>query len=392
MRPKRRLLLLGLLFVLGAAGCGESEQSFEITEVRDLEKAQAEAPEDLTPAQRYGYRMRSGTGGDPHGAGGHGAAGHGGAGHGDQPQFGWKTPEGWEEKSLGTSSMRKGSWGVAGEAQTDCSLTVLQGSGGGLAANVNRWRGEMGLDPMEPNDVMKLPTRELLGRKATYINLTGTFSGGRSGAGPLENARMLGLVLALPQAALFLKFTGPAGVIEAQQGAFEALSDSITFGPFNQKGAGEGDAPKRKPSRGFTWDAPKGWNEQPAKMMRIVTFVMDDDAAAWCNASRLGGPAGGVEMNINRWRGEMGHRDALDAAGIAKLKAIEMLGGKGTLIDVEGDFSGTGGIPQSGARMLGVVCPRENDVVFVKMVGPVATVAKHYDAFVAFCRSLEEAR
>lgn len=383
----RRLLpiLISGLAPLALGGCGEDTEVHTITDVRTREKPRFDVPQGITPAQRYGYTRR----------------GERPDGHQKQPAMGfsWTTPEGWSEKPLAPGGMRKGSWTIESAPEADCSLVVLGGTGGGLLGNVNRWREQMGLPEIDQAAADALPRRTLLERESVYVDLKGAYGGGMGGGGAIAEARMLGLIIALPQSMLFLKFTGPADVVGANQAAFEALADSITFGAKPSEGGSAGPAPEddtsappERTASEFVWVAPEGWEVQPARMMRIVTLVPTDIPTAWCYASRLGGTAGGLAMNINRWRGEMGHRDALDAAGIAKLKTIDMLGGKGTLIDVEGDFSGTGGIPQSGARMLGVVCPRENDVVFVKMVGPVATVAKHYDAFVAFCRSLEEAR
>ena len=387
MRRLGPTLTLGLLLGL-LAGCGEDAPQ-TITDVRTRDTVRREVPPGMTPARRYGFRRQ-----------GAGAAGQDGM----VQQFGWTTPAGWTEKSRTPGSMRKGSWSIDGEPRTDCSLIALGGSGGGLAANVNRWRGEMGLEPLDDTAIAQLPRRTLLGREAVYLNLAGTFSGGMGGSGPIQDARMLGVILALPQAMIFIKLTGPAAVVEANQGAFEALADSITFGavPGHAHGASGGQTPPAqgapakgpaasKPS-GFVWATPDGWEQQPARMMRIVTFVPTDAPTAWCYASRLGGSAGGLAMNVNRWRGEMGITAPLDDAGIAALETIDVLGAKATLLDVTGDFAGTGGPPQKGARMLGIVCPRASDVVFVKMVGPPEAVAKHYDAFLAFCRSLQEDR
>lgn len=404
MRRLGSILSLGLIPALLAA-CGGSDETHVISDVRERDSVRREVPEGLSAAQRYGYRPRNQP---PPGHGG----GHGHAGSTAQ-QFGWETPAGWTEKPRNPGSIRKGSWTIDGASDTDCSLVALGGTGGGLLANVNRWRGEMGLEEIDEATLATLPHRELLGRKATYVNITGTYSGGMGGGGPVENARMLGLVLSLPQATLFLKLTGPAAVVEANQGAFEALADSITFGPKppppgdgdgdgGDDAAGDGDTPAGPPpmrdgpasasSGRFVWATPDGWEQQPARMMRIVTFVPLDAPAAWCYASRLGGTAGGLTMNIDRWRGEMGKTEPLGDEGVAKLPTIEMLGTQATLLDVEGDFAGTGGPPQKGARMLGVVCPRERDMIFVKMVGPPDVVEKHRKAFLAFCASLREDR
>ncbi|MGA0029625.1 MAG: hypothetical protein ACO3IG_06630, partial [Opitutales bacterium] len=62
----------------------------------------------------------------------------------DAPKWG-KLPTGW---SVGPeNAMRKATWIVAGPDGTkaEVAVTVFPGSVGGLTANVNRWRGQIGL-------------------------------------------------------------------------------------------------------------------------------------------------------------------------------------------------------------------------------------------------------
>jgi hypothetical protein len=63
-------------------------------------------------------------------------------------------PEGW---TIGPpNAMRKGSWTIAGPNGTKAELavTVFPGNVGGLTANVNRWRGQLGLPPATEADIL----------------------------------------------------------------------------------------------------------------------------------------------------------------------------------------------------------------------------------------------
>jgi len=63
-------------------------------------------------------------------------------------------PEGW---TVGPpNAMRKGSWTIAGPNGTKAELavTVFPGNVGGLTANVNRWRGQLGLPPAAEADIL----------------------------------------------------------------------------------------------------------------------------------------------------------------------------------------------------------------------------------------------
>ena len=66
--------------------------------------------------------------------------------------FSWNVPESWDEKNK--SSMRLASFSasyVGGLA--DISITSFSGQGGGILANVNRWRRQLGLNPSSLNQI-----------------------------------------------------------------------------------------------------------------------------------------------------------------------------------------------------------------------------------------------
>jgi hypothetical protein len=63
-------------------------------------------------------------------------------------------PAGW---TVGpANAMRKGSWTLAGPNGTkaEVAVTVFPGNVGGLTANVNRWRGQIGLPPAGAADIL----------------------------------------------------------------------------------------------------------------------------------------------------------------------------------------------------------------------------------------------
>jgi len=70
----------------------------------------------------------------------------------DAPKWA-KLPAGW---SVGPeNSMRKATWIVSGpnDSKAEIAVTVFPGSVGGLTANVNRWRGQIGLPPASPDEI-----------------------------------------------------------------------------------------------------------------------------------------------------------------------------------------------------------------------------------------------
>jgi hypothetical protein len=70
----------------------------------------------------------------------------------DAPKWA-KLPAGW---SVGPeNSMRKATWIVAGPngSKAEIAVTVFPGSVGGLTANVNRWRGQIGLPSASSDEI-----------------------------------------------------------------------------------------------------------------------------------------------------------------------------------------------------------------------------------------------
>jgi len=80
----------------------------------------------------------------------------------DAPKWA-KLPAGW---SVGPeNSMRKATWIVTGPngSKAEIAVTVFPGSVGGLTANVNRWRGQIGLPPASPDEIADSAQRVKVG-------------------------------------------------------------------------------------------------------------------------------------------------------------------------------------------------------------------------------------
>jgi hypothetical protein len=274
----------------------------------------------------------------------------------------------------------------AGDPEAACYLSILPGGGGGLLENVNRWRKQFGAEPLEPTAVEALPTRPLLGRDATQVEVAGTFTGMGNSA-PRAGFQLIGLLFSEPAGSLFLKFTGPAGLVALERERFFAFADSLRL--FEQHGASSPavDAPPPAATR-LTWTAPPGWSEAPPRAMREVSFTLG--GAGECYVTRLLGNAGGLRGNLDRWRGQIG-REALDEAGFAALARVLVLGQEVPVLEEEGTFSGMNGVPQPDQGLLAVACIREGDSLFVKLTGPAELVRAERESFLAFVRSLREA-
>ena len=134
---------------LGAVGCEcESVDVREIGASRVVEDGGA-IRWHATPAERFGLRAP-------------GAQAVGGT-----RALEWELPAGWQE--LPPSSMRAANFRVDADGTTECYLTLLPGDAGGLAANVNRWRGQMSLPPASADEIAHAPRKTLLGREGQAL-------------------------------------------------------------------------------------------------------------------------------------------------------------------------------------------------------------------------------
>jgi hypothetical protein len=105
-----------------------------------------------------------------------------------------------------------------------------QGQGGGVQANIDRWKGQFSQPNGQPVTA-KTGKRTIHGLQVTTIELAGTYAGmaGPMGgaAAPKTDYRMLGAIVENPGGNLFVKFTGPAKTIAANQAKFDQLLGSF---------------------------------------------------------------------------------------------------------------------------------------------------------------------
>jgi hypothetical protein len=141
-----------------------------------------------------------------------------------QPQLTWQTPEGWTEVPPG--EMRVASFKIQGQngKQAEVSVIPLPGQAGSDGANVNRWRGQVGLSPVASDELEKsAEIVEADGQPAQLYDLAG--QNPASG----EATRILGVIQHRSDAVWFFKMTGDADLVEQQKPAFVTFLKSVKF-------------------------------------------------------------------------------------------------------------------------------------------------------------------
>jgi hypothetical protein len=301
--------------------------------------------------------------------------------------FSWVLPDGWQ--LLPQTPMRLANIAVVAAPKIDCSLSVLPGGAGGVAANLNRWRKQMSLPDLSAQEMQALPQLDVLGRKALRLECTGTYRGMGQGE-PLPEAMLVGLAVEHEDQVVFVKMVGPKSDVERESGRFDDFCRSLAEADTHPHGGAHADLATGSPEESAPqrWEAPPSWRRVQAGSMRLVSFEVGSNDPAEVYVTVLGGAAGGLAANVNRWRQQMAQPE-LSATEIAALPSIPMLGRQGKLVRIRGDFTGMDGTTKGDAMMLAAVCELPDRAVFVKMVGAAGTVAPEEERFAAFCRSLQ---
>lgn len=145
----------------------------------------------------------------------------------------WTSPSAWTVEAA--RPMRAATYTIApsagDSASAECGVYFFgEGQGGSVEANIERWKGQF-RDGNDQPAAAKIAKRTSHGLTITTIDVSGTYSG-MGGAMARERApapayRLLGAVIEAPRGNVFVKFTGPAKTVAANQAKFEQLIASF---------------------------------------------------------------------------------------------------------------------------------------------------------------------
>jgi hypothetical protein len=365
----------GWLLLLGAAlaGCGRDDiQVYRVAK----EQPQAQQPQE----QAQGAALPTG--------------------HSDfsaaPPGIKYKLPAGWEETAPG--QMRVASFHVQGKdgKQADVGVVPLPGLMGGDVEIVNRWRSTVGLPAVKEEELPKL---------AQPIEIAGEtgqlYDQGGENPGSGDKSRILAAVLRREGVAWFFKMNGDDELVAHQKPTFLDFLKSVNF----VAGSMRTDLPPSHPPIGDlssmpmlsagaapsssegkpSWQVPDGWKEVPGGGFLVAKFVITgaDSSQAAVNVSMSSGSGGGLAMNVNRWRGQLGLSSLSEDDLNKSVTSMETAQGKAMLVDVAGVDART----NQKARLIGVIVPQANRTWFYKLMGNEQVVEKERDAFSKFVQT-----
>jgi hypothetical protein len=138
--------------------------------------------------------------------------------HEGQPN--WQVPAGWQEVPAGQFLVAKFNITGDGGATAAVNVSMSAGDGGGLAANVNRWRGQLGLPPI--SEILTTPL-DVTGGKAQLVDMNGT------NPQTSQPAQLVAVIVSQAGQTWFYKLMGDAKVVAAQRAAFTQFVQSAKY-------------------------------------------------------------------------------------------------------------------------------------------------------------------
>lgn len=118
-------------------------------------------------------------------------------------------PEGWTKQ--GPKSMTLFGYDVPGDVNV--TVTVLRKAGGGVAANVIRWRGQLGLPAVSEAEIMAAERIDCLGESGYWYRMDGSYTG-MSGEAQGTQDTLMGVIVPMEEEAIFIKCWGPTEAVQ----------------------------------------------------------------------------------------------------------------------------------------------------------------------------------
>ena len=132
----------------------------------------------------------------------------------------WTVPAGWQEGPPSEFLVAKYIITGTGDAKADLNISTSAGAGGGLAPNVNRWRGQLGLPAI--SEILTTPV-DVPGGKADQVDFSGTDV--RTG----KPARIISVIVPQGGQTWFYKLMGDPNLVAQQQPAFIHFIQSAKY-------------------------------------------------------------------------------------------------------------------------------------------------------------------
>jgi hypothetical protein len=303
-------------------------------------------------------------------------------------EFSDSPPAHW--KKLPPSAMLLTKYQIQGDdgATVEVTFSTLRSAPGSLLANINRWRGQLGQEPLD-DAALKQNSRTVVSGfgDAVFVEIEGL----AGDADPKKDGRLIGAIAEQGANAWFFKLRGNAALAAAERENFIRWIESVKAAktakvPMHGTAPGEGITPPKDAAvapagdGSVTWQLPDGWTPTSGSSARYATIAITgaDGSKGELAVTHFPGDVGGDLANVNRWRGQIGLPPIGDAdlagcvtqvtAGAKSIKVIDATG------------------PQN--RCAAGWVSHGGETWFFKFTGPDALVGAEKAKFTAFLESI----
>jgi hypothetical protein len=293
----------------------------------------------------------------------------------------WKLPEGWKEEP--GNQFRAATIVLPGDKRLEITVNAASwpGTQESVLANINRWRGQLQLSPIDAKQIADVSREAKAGdRSITIIDMKGRFSGGMTPAfagafGPRATGQQ-------PAGA---KLPDGHPPIDASQPPLPAGHPPIDAAPPAANAAASSNLPKLT--------VPPSWKELPAQGFRKADYLLTDgNKEAHVTLTDFPADAGPMIadplVNINRWRKEVGLSEIKkeELAGVTKEIKID---GEPAIFATMIPDSAKPEESKSSEATLAAIAKNGDVLWFIKLKGDRDIVTKHEDEFKKFLESIE---
>jgi hypothetical protein len=279
----------------------------------------------------------------------------------------WDVPEGWTRRAE-PGQMRVATFDAgSGDDALEIAVSTLGGGGGGLLANINRWRGQIGLAPIEDADIdSRLEHISESALHAVYVDL-------QSDEGAAEPQRIIGAVIDDSAGGVwFVKATGDPTLLESHAAKIRAFAAS-----FREEAAPATTASAPSSAPTGDWAAPSHWvRDNAASSFVLLAYdIPAEEGPSRFTVTSLAGDGGGDLANINRWRGQVG-LEPIASLDMQESHDVQTASGATLRVYEIGPDAGA-----DGPRILAIIRHTNGNTLYYKFTGPAGAVERERSAF-----------
>lgn len=311
----------------------------------------------------------------------------------------WTMPKTWHQENI-SRPMILAIFHVDHNHSLEVQVSAINGDAGGVLANVNRWRRQLGLPPISD---------EQLPLSVQIIDSQGSFGGVVDVTNPATHQRIVATIIQGGAGmSWFVKAQGHSDEVAAQKNNIITFAESFKFksppaqDPHQHPSPSTPDAasgpnpsssmnagllpPANTNTSGVQIKTPANWTSvtPSSPIIQAAYTVSSPQGEAQVTVTSLSSDGGGLLPNINRWRNQLGLAPVADLAD-QPLALLNMPGVTAMLIDLKADSTGQ----NAGKRMFMAVVSRPNETWYFKMNGNVLALTQLKTDFITAVQSAQ---